>query len=112
MNASVKDTDTPGGAPQVTAPETSEGAEGATVVRLHQSYVHYAKPVVSRKISIEAVQAVSAIIDALIVFCAGLILTPANGLSSIMMAGGLAALFVCIRVMSGGYARSIVQKTA
>lgn len=115
MNAWVKDMDTRDGALHVAAPETSEGTQSeqsATVVRLHQSYVHYAKPIVSRKVSIEAVQAISVIIDALVVFCAGLILSPTSGLPSVLMAGGLAVLFVCIKVVSGGYARSIVRKTA
>lgn len=104
---------------RVSAQKTAEVAKSednvhslGSVVRLKPSYVHYAKPVVTRKLPIELVQSVAALLDAFVIFCAGLVLLPAEGVSGIVAAFGLSALFVFVRTCIGGYARSVVRKTA
>ena len=92
--------------------DIAESAEqNVNVVRLHQSHVHFAKPVVSRKVPVEAIQAVSVFVDALVMFCAALLLLPVAGLSQILGAAGLSLVFVIFRAVKGGYSRSVVRKT-
>lgn len=100
-------------APEATQDVDREILVGASssVIRLHQSYVHFAKPVISRKIPIEAIQAFSAIIDAMIIFCAGFLILPMEGFAHFAGAAGLALAFVFVRAILGGYSRSIVRKT-
>jgi len=95
--------------PARTIPESAE--QKVNVVRLHQSYVHFGKPVVSRKLPVEAIQAVSVLVDGMVMFCASLFLLPMAGLYQLLGAAGLSLLFVIFRAVNGGYSRSVVRKT-